>query len=360
MGKKVILNRKSRADRKAARAEIGPLKDQVIAESTLKRYEAAVALFYGSLDEQGLQLPADVEGMDVLAAQQIERLWQEGDQRTYAGDLLSGLSHFLPHVRGKLPASWRLFTAWGKTEMPSRAPPLSVDIILAVIGLALQDGEVEAAAVMSMGFHGVLRTQEMAETRTGAIFFNTSKGTAVVNLGLTKGGQRKGVVEHVVLDDANVVRLLAAATQQKQPGDLVCSLGSRKLQVLFRGYISQVGLGHVGYKLYSLRRGGATHWFRVTNSMEATCERGRWQSSRTARIYVNDGLLELLDLNLNPKQQRAVARGLKLWELFNSAQPLTYSRAISRPASGHLGKREDKHMLVESSDCRAGSTLRTT
>ena len=41
---------------------------------------------------------------------------------------------------------------------------------------------------------------------------------------------------------------------------------------------------------YSLRRGGATTLFRETANLELVMVQGRWQSQRTARIYVNDGM----------------------------------------------------------------------
>ena len=53
-----------------------------------------------------------------------------------------------------------------------------------------------------------------------------------------------------------------------------------------------------GFKPYSIRRGGATAYFRVTRNMEATLDRGRWSSARVARIYINDGLAKEVELPL--------------------------------------------------------------
>ena len=46
----------------------------------------------------------------------------------------------------------------------------------------------------------------------------------------------------------------------------------------------------MGYRPYSLRRGGATASYRVTANLQTTIERGRWASARVARIYIRDGL----------------------------------------------------------------------
>ena len=62
--------------------------------------------------------------------------------------------------RGKPPAAWVFVTARGKTEMQSRAPQLPVHISVAVIGLAVQEEEVEAAVVRSMGSHCARRSSQ--------------------------------------------------------------------------------------------------------------------------------------------------------------------------------------------------------
>ena len=307
------MARVGRASRRQARAQLGALRDQVVARGTLKRYEKAVDAFFRYLDETGRALPSEPDALDALACSRIEDLWQEGDARAYAGDMLSGLSHFIESVRGKLPAAWRLFTAWGRAELPCRAPPFSPDIVLAMCGFALAAGDLASAAALSLGFHALLRSGELTSMLKGDVYLDADRGTGVLNLGLTKGGQRRGVVEHVPLDDGNVVRLLAVALEGKEKGDLVCGRSSRDFMASFRSYLAKLRLGNEGYKLYSLRRGGATHWFRRSGSMAGTCERGRWSSSRTARIYINDGLLVLLDLEFNSSQRRAIQEGLSHW-----------------------------------------------
>ena len=57
-----------------------------------------------------------------------------------------------------------------------------------------------------------------------------------------------------------------------------------------------MGLNGYNFKPYSIRRGGATAFYRRTKRMDETLERGRWASYRVARIYVNDGLAKELEL----------------------------------------------------------------
>ncbi|CAK0893795.1 unnamed protein product, partial [Prorocentrum cordatum] len=53
---------------------------------------------------------------------------------------------------------------------------------------------------------------------------------------------------------------------------------------------------------YSLRRGGATFDFRSHGRMEKTLMRGRWQSSQTAKLYIQEGLANLAEFELTDQQ----------------------------------------------------------
>ena len=84
----------------------------------------------------------------------------------------------------------------------------------------------------------------------------------------------------------------------------------------FRAGVAWLGLKNHGFLPYSLRRGGATAFFRATRSMEATLDRGRWASARVARIYVNDGLAREVEIEISSDirhQLQKYAKSLLLW-----------------------------------------------
>ena len=60
------------------------------------------------------------------------------------------------------------------------------------------------------------------------------------------------------------------------------------------------------FKPYSLRRGGATHIFKMTGSYAQVCQAGRWASERTARIYISDSVAASVEITveLSSKAQR--------------------------------------------------------
>ncbi len=70
-------------------------------------------------------LGADIFMVDGLVSQAIHWAWNEGEARALVGDPISGLQQIILALRGSLHSSWRLWGAWGRKELPSRADPIS-------------------------------------------------------------------------------------------------------------------------------------------------------------------------------------------------------------------------------------------
>ena len=83
------------------------------------------------------------------------------------------------------------------------------------------------------------------------------------------------------------------------PAGLCCGTNVRRR---LKALVEAVRLEDLGVQWYSLRRGGATAFFMHTGSMEKTLLRGRWQSSATARLYLQDALAAVVDLQLGGAQ----------------------------------------------------------
>ena len=62
-----------------------------------------------------------------------------------------------------------------------------------------------------------------------------------------------------------------------------------------------------------MRRGGATALFRNTGSMETALLKGRWQSSRVAKIYLADGVSHLPGMTFTPQATSMLDK----WAPFN-------------------------------------------
>ena len=65
--------------------------------------------------------------------------------------------------------------------------------------------------------------------------------------------------------------------------------------------LAGLGIADVGYKPYSLRRGGASFDYRQHGVVSRTTLRGRWNSAKTARIYITDAMAVLAAVKLPPQ-----------------------------------------------------------
>ena len=146
------------------------------------------------------------------------------------------------------------------------------------------------SVLILLGFDAFFRTGELLAMKWGDFTFHPDQ-TVTITLPLSKGGQRKGIIEDVHVSDSNLVKLLDHFSRGQPNGALLLQAPEGWFRRMFAELCSKVKLPST-VKPYSLRRGGACHYFLLTGSMDMTMERGRWGNQKTARIYVNTALLE--------------------------------------------------------------------
>ena len=233
--------------------------------------------------------------------------WVRGEPLTYIADCLSGLHFFWPDLRGLLRQAWRLFKSWRRIETPSRAPPMTVALAQAFVARAVAQHNLAFAALIAIGFHGLLRTGELLSLRFKDIEVSTMCG--VVSLHESKTGQRTGSKEAVALRDRLTLQLLETlvSVQSPSPGDLLWPHSAQSFRQTFRKMSDYFGVQALQLKPYSLRRGGATFLLQSGTRLEVILLRGRWKSLGVARLYLQDGLAQLPALRLSKVVQRHVA-----------------------------------------------------
>ena len=122
------------AARRAARAQIGRLRDSKIQRATFLRYFTAVYTFCHHLFLYNQTMAESFECLDSQLNIYIEWLWESGQSLNDAKDVLSGCSHFL-NTRRRFPGAWRLVSIWSQMELPERAPALPPVVMQAMLGL---------------------------------------------------------------------------------------------------------------------------------------------------------------------------------------------------------------------------------
>lgn len=306
MAPKVVLAAADRRVRAAARQELGALANLVVAPSTLTRYVKAVRFLFEWMAASGIPLPAHISNFDLLVSDFIGFLWEDGAGRSQACDTLSGLQHHCPALRHRLPCSWRLISAWQRRELPSRAPPLTTDILLALCGWAWRGGHRSLSAIWALAFHCLLRTHEFMKLRVQDLVLDARSGKGVVQLHHTKYGTRQGTTESTTIDCSTTAALVRIACRGKLLGDLLAGVTGAGIRRIFRQGCDFLGLSGECFRPYSLRRGGATFDFRSHGQLSRTVVRGRWNSPRTARIYINEGVGVLAQLRMCPQSEHLV------------------------------------------------------
>ena len=287
MGKmKRHLEGRSKEERIRVRSNLGTLKSLTVQPQTRVRYKHARQQFYQFLAPNDLTIPTQKHALDLLIGGYLEHLWSSGEGRGKASDTLAAIQDLQPHTKvtkGFLPLSWRLLKAWHVNEVPCRAPPLPETCLHAMIGWSIFKEEFAFALSLMLAYYGLLRTGELLEVRASHVFIESAKKPAVVSLGLTKGGKRMGASESVSVSVEFVLCWLKLWKRNASAQELLCATPA-KWRAMFSQCVEAVGLSELNFRPYSLRRGGATHWFSKHGRLDRVVVLGRWQAQRTARF----------------------------------------------------------------------------
>eukprot|EP00435_Cladocopium_sp_Y103_P023550 s785_g5.t1 len=207
--KKAHLEGRTREERVEKRKQLGSLRDLAIQPSTRKRYDLALDKFFKFLRFEGITLPRRKDLLDQIAVEYLEHLWSSGEGRALASDTIAAIQHQEPHVKGSLVESWRLLKVWSSNELPNRAPPFPEVVVQAIAGRALIKNDPDFALSILVGFYGMMRTGEVLDLLPRQVQVSSSRGPAILSLGLTKSGKRQGAEESITITVFDVVRRLA-------------------------------------------------------------------------------------------------------------------------------------------------------
>lgn len=306
---RALVAKATKVERARHRQAAGSLQQLRVAPRTAKRYTAALGAFFRWAHLEGRCLPHNVDELDQFASQYVEFCWQEGEGRSKASDTLSALGWKSPKVRAHLPGSWALVSAWQRYELPTRAPPLPREMFFGIAEHLVRAGHPGMALGVLVGGHCVLRTTELVTLTFAQIEFAADASSAIISLGLTKSGARRGASESVGVDLPWLAAALKAASLANAPGHTLVGVTAARFRTLFAEAVAKLGCSGWGFMPYSIRRGGATELWRMSGNLSKVTLRGRWGHASTTRVYVNDGLARLAEFRLPAEATRELAQG---------------------------------------------------
>ena len=218
---------------------------------------------------------------------------------------LCGVQHFLPWCKRRLNRSWKLFRTWRRIEIPVRSPPIPKQFVYSMASYAISKQDIIFAGLIILGFEALLRTGELLQVRPHDIL--PREGQCLVHLKQTKTTAKRGAPEVVPFRQQWAYMLLQTVQEvaREQQGNFVpmWSRSHQSFRKKFRKYLRYFHLHRFGFQPYSLRRGGATEVFRRTGSYDLAIFAGRWQSTKVAKVYIQEGLSRLPHLVLQPQHQ---------------------------------------------------------
>ena len=282
-----MRHRTTRTQRVGIRRVGGPLK--TVLDKTKSLYDISLKLFC-SWCAANDAWPNSKEELDHAACQFLMHCWQEGETRAVVANLLSGIGNTEPSLKWHLAGTRRLYAAWVKRELGARCCPVTWSMAEAIAGILIHWSWVEEGAMVLLLHHGLLRTMEGLSSRCGDYIFQLPLLKAHLSLPDTKTSKRHGRSESVGLYEATVVKLLAMLCENRQPGDKVYSGSAATFRKRLGLALSALGMADLDIQVQSMRRGGATDFFKKTNSMQEVAFRGRWANFATAKLYTDAAL----------------------------------------------------------------------
>ena len=282
------------------------LKYSGIKPVTRLRYERSISNFFYHLSSLDIDLAGSWSDLDKQVANYIDHLFLEGEPVGYAGDLLSGLSRFVPGSRLRMPTARLWFRNWQREIVRKRALPIPCFVVKGMAGMALAFNRRDLAVLLPLGFACMLRTGELLGMQKRDIAFNPKMTSAVICLPQTKTSGPN--TEEVVLRDPLLVRALFALVKNLRPGDTLYERHGARLGDDLHWLGKLVGFSHKRFTPYSLRRGGATWHFHAFGSLAKTASIGRWKHESTAKIYIDGAAAEWAAWQFAPEAQAVLER----------------------------------------------------
>ena len=291
-----VLRQETKAARKAARATVGGLEGGQ-SETRMKRNKKAAALFLAWCGRAGLPLCDDTARLATAMTAFVLDCWHEGEGKDVCCSATFGCAALLSlESKTVFTVSWRLLKKWSKLELPRQAPPALRLETLALAGLAWRENKRGLAIGLLLAYDLFLRTGEWANIDFAQVEGSAAVGLTI-SLGETKGVKRRGGVEMVTCRDETLINLYLQHCGNQRSGRLL-EISEDAMRRWFKTACTKLLIGHRRLTPYSLRRGGLSAAAADGVAVSTLALRARWQDTKTAKVYIQEGQLALAELRL--------------------------------------------------------------
>jgi integrase len=277
------------------------LRDQSVLPVTHRRYAAAVREFARWCGVHGERV-VDFVSLDRVLSWYFEWGYENGELTlSDANYTFCGVLFYWPRVKGHLVESNRCRLSWSRLyQLGKKArPPLSWELTVLVAATMLSWNRYGEAVATLLAFDCYLRISEYANMKVQHLSLVGGK-QGFVSIVRAKTGSHQSVT----LGRAEVASILRAWLQFRHSvvssGDSLFGFSAEAYRALFGQVMVALGVDNVGFVPHCLRHGGATCDAMNGVSVESILLRGRWMSSVSARVYINQGRSMLVNAALPP------------------------------------------------------------
>eukprot|EP00438_Fugacium_kawagutii_P034020 Skav221004 [mRNA] locus=scaffold1846:71194:78195:+ [translate_table: standard] len=193
-----------------------------------------------------------------LVSEYIEFLWEEGYPKAEASYTLAAIQFYRPQSKGHLVWAWKLVKAWNQLELPTRATPLTPELLLSLAGQCFKWKQFRLGWLLVLGFSGMFRTTELLTLKKKDVVLpapHQKNPEAILLLPTSKGSKRCLLpLDKIVIDEAIGIRALRELCANIQPGETLAQLTNHQFRRLWAELLQELSLNNQGYQPYSLRR----------------------------------------------------------------------------------------------------------
>jgi integrase len=286
-----------------------PLKHLQLSSPTRQRYQSAFSAFLDWCDSRRIRVSNDQQLDDVLTSY-FTTLFHAGESVSRATYALYGLYNEKPRLRGRLKESEAALKGWKKVEPVHRRPPMNFEVAVAIALWMASHNYLNAAVATLVGFNGYLRVSELCALKVTHVKWprDARVGSAYDGVAVYLPKSKTGDFQSVKIRHAGIAKLLCQWISSRDTEQFVFGLTPSAYRAILSQACVALKIDHVGYTPHSLRHGGATCDFMAGVPLEDILLIGRWESSKSARTYVKQGLGLMLAATL---PSRVMELGLK-------------------------------------------------
>ena len=270
------------------------------------------------LSEKGVSLrelieskPPDPERIADFLIDYGRELYIAGRAYGIFAETINAVAVERPLIRRQLTAAWDLAFVWLSDEPRQHHPAMPISVMVALVAVALCWGWAHEAAVILLGWTGILRIGEvLAATRRELVLpVDAVPGTTFALLIIRQPKTRGRAARHQAarIDQADVIAYLTAMYGSSDPTTKIWPFSASTLRKRFGLLLTALKLptkklpGIAPFDLGSLRPGGATWLLHQLENPDILRRRGRWASWRTMDIYIQEVQVATFAEKLEPE-----------------------------------------------------------